>query len=441
MIQLRFFNTEKIKMVHKINNPLITRNKNSNDRLIPKRLTQKEKQIASIKLDTATKTQTKKSKKYINRLSLSLFGLSREQLANHRILPIGNSARLDESLKLLSVNQRNNKKKKPEPLSFSCSKKFALDLINDDYYTSNLTYNNHLVTAASSKTLQTINPLSGKIYTIDSIQMNIEPNNRYTSVGSLETKGIVAATADGSLTVYDQMTNQPKLYAYLENNYVISQVSFNQNIIFLGTKEGNLTLLDTRRRTIINLSDSDSSQICGIDYNGGNYLACGRNNNRVDIYDVRNMNAPFYRSLRHNAGVKAVKFAPQQSYLIATGGGTHDKTIHLWDVTDGSTKHSINTGNQICGIHWYSNKTLFTNFGYTGNSVALYQKINGKFKENQISYKHNHRVLYSAQNPNEKNKFVTLDENGKMLFWNINNPNKKIKDTGRTNCFNNNSIR
>ena len=45
--------------------------------------------------------------------------------------------------------------------------------------------------------------------------------------------------------------------------------------------------------------------------------------------------------------LKGLSWCPWQSSLIATGGGTADKTLHLWNIVSGAIYRSVETMSQV----------------------------------------------------------------------------------------------
>lgn len=68
-------------------------------------------------------------------------------------------------------------------------------------------------------------------------------------------------------------------------------------------------------------------------------LASGGNDNLLMIWDAAN-DRPTHRITAHQAAVKALAWCPFQSNLLATGGGTADRTIKF---------HNTHTGG-LCGV-------------------------------------------------------------------------------------------
>ena len=88
-------------------------------------------------------------------------------------------------------------------------------------------------------------------------------------------------------------------------------------------------------------------EVCGLKYSpDGMQLASGGNDNKLCIWDVagaRGTVSPRFELTAHTAAVKALGWAPFQKNLLASGGGTQDRTIRFWNTSTGvcPTSHSI----------------------------------------------------------------------------------------------------
>jgi cell division cycle protein 20 (cofactor of APC complex) len=114
----------------------------------------------------------------------------------------------------------------------------------------------------------------------------------------------------------------------------------------------------------------DFLKVCGLSWSpDGRNLASGSNDNQVKIWESRQevsqMTIPKYtfRSVQkpssvlqkiiciflvsHRSAVKAIAWCPWQPTLLATGGGFCDKTIKVWNVSNGSLLNSVDTGAQV----------------------------------------------------------------------------------------------
>ena len=83
-------------------------------------------------------------------------------------------------------------------------------------------------------------------------------------------------------------------------------------------------------------------------------LASGSNDNSAIIWDL-NMGKQRYQLLGHKAAVKALAWCPWQRNLLATGGGSTDKTMRFWNIENGKNINIVNTESQVCSLIWNKN--------------------------------------------------------------------------------------
>lgn len=57
--------------------------------------------------------------------------------------------------------------------------------------------------------------------------------------------------------------------------------------------------------------------------------------------------APVQRHNEHKAAIKAIAWSPHQHGILASGGGTADRTIRFWNTLTGQALQSIDTGSQV----------------------------------------------------------------------------------------------
>jgi len=62
------------------------------------------------------------------------------------------------------------------------------------------------------------------------------------------------------------------------------------------------------------------------------------------------------RLAEHTAAVKALAWSPHRNSLLATGGGSTDKSIKLWDTGEMVCTKTVETGSQVCNM-LFSNTT------------------------------------------------------------------------------------
>ena len=98
------------------------------------------------------------------------------------------------------------------------------------------------------------------------------------------------------------------------------------------------------------------------------------------------------------AAVKALAWSPYKNSLLATGGGSTDKTIKLWNTLDMKCTKSIETGSQVCNMVFSnSSDELVSTHGYSLNSIAVWKVKN--MQKIATLQGHSYRVLYLAKSP------------------------------------------
>lgn len=97
-----------------------------------------------------------------------------------------------------------------------------------------------------------------------------------------------------------------------------------------------------------------------------NLLAIGGNDNSCTLWDISTIQAPKLRfMLPHNAAVKAVAFCPWSKSLLATGGGSKDRTIKFWHTTTGTLLDEIQSCGQVTSLIWSTRyKQIVATFGF-----------------------------------------------------------------------------
>lgn len=92
--------------------------------------------------------------------------------------------------------------------------------------------------------------------------------------------------------------------------------------------------------------EAHTEEVCGLKWSErGNMLASGGNENHIYIWESTKMGSSkfLYHFKDHRAAVKALAWCPFQSEVLASGGGTNDGRIKLWNTQKGTCINSIET--------------------------------------------------------------------------------------------------
>lgn len=118
---------------------------------------------------------------------------------------------------------------------------------------------------------------------------------------------------------------------------------------------------------------------------------------------------------------QAISWSPLNSSLLATGGGTLDKAIHFWNVTQSTKMQSIKTDSQITSLHWsHRYREIVSCHGLCeGSSEApINVWAHPSCERLECIPAHLSRIAYSALSPDgQVLATVGLDES--LKFWKI----------------------
>jgi len=64
----------------------------------------------------------------------------------------------------------------------------------------------------------------------------------------------------------------------------------------------------------------------------------------------QNSTQPILKFCGHTAAVKAIAWSPHASGLLASGGGTADRSIRFWSTATNSQLNCIDTGSQVFAL-------------------------------------------------------------------------------------------
>ena len=255
---------------------------------------------------------------------------------------------------------------------------------------------------------------------------------------------------DGNIQFWD-INKKIKIREIEAHNNRVSCLSWNDNILSSGSKDRYIKNFDVRMKSPeISKIKRHKQEICSLKYSiEGDLLASGGNDNIAYIWDIRNLKnnifnflldnnnpnpyeiKPYSVNNLHNAAVKAMNWCPWKRHVLATGGGSKDKTIKIYSCDCNKLMRNINTGSQVCALVWNEKeKEIISSHGYNKNQIIIwnYEK-NKKICELKG---HMNRVLYLAKSPDER--FICTGSGDETLrFWKINDEIKgknkyKIED-------------
>ncbi|KAK5130637.1 substrate-specific activator of APC-dependent proteolysis, partial [Cryomyces antarcticus] len=280
-----------------------------------------------------------------------------------------------------------------------------------------------------------------------------------TSVGWIQ-RGthLAVGTSRGVLLIYDTVTSR-RLRLMTGHSARIGSLAWNAHILTSGSRDRTILHRDVRSPSqYLSKLVGHKQEVCGLRWNadvGANgMLASGGNDNKVMVWDGVGERALFKWGEQeggHKAAVKAIAWSPHQRGLLASGGGTADRTIKFWNTIAAATPTAVasphptysysepsftgfadnngayeterpsappnphllssyDTGSQVGNLLWSLNTNeLVSTHGYSQNAIVVW-KYRGGMKpaaavagpplEEVVSLTgHTYRVLYLAMSP------------------------------------------
>lgn len=193
-------------------------------------------------------------------------------------------------------------------------------------------------------------------------------------------------------------------------------LAWNDHILTSGSRDRNIFHRDVRSSDqYIRKLVGHKQEICGLKWNTEDgQLASGGNDNKLMVWDKLNDN-PLFKFADHSAAVKAIAWSPHQHNLLASGGGTADRSIKFWNTSTGSLIQDIDTGSQVCNLAWSKNSNeIVSTHGYSQNQIVLW-KYPSMTQVASLTG-HTFRVLYLAMSPDGQT-VVTGAGDETLRFW------------------------
>ncbi|GAB4820233.1 hypothetical protein N2152v2_007279 [Parachlorella kessleri] len=271
----------------------------------------------------------------------------------------------------------------------------APDLV-DDYYLNLLDWgSSNAVAVALNQTVYLWNASSGDIQEL----LSCQGDDYVTSLSwAADGKHVAVGFSNALTQIWDAERARPirNLQGHAAR---VSSLSWNQHILSSGGRDSLILNHDVRVREHITATlRGHEQEVCGLKWSpNGTQLASGGNDNLLMIWDA-GRDRPAHRITSHQAAVKALAWCPFQCNLLASGGGTADRSIKFWNTTTGAMLNTIDTGSQVCSLQWNRHeREILSSHGFSQNQLCLW-KYPTMAKVAEFTG-HTSRVLHLAQSP------------------------------------------
>uniref|UniRef100_S4RCA4 Cell division cycle 20 n=1 Tax=Petromyzon marinus TaxID=7757 RepID=S4RCA4_PETMA len=207
--------------------------------------------------------------------------------------------------------------------------------------------------------------------------MKMEGQDYPSSVSWVPTGGNIIAIGTSFKTVQIWDVERNKCLRNMQGHSGrVSSLSWNGHLLSSGSRSGQIHHHDVRmvQHHVATLS-GHSQEVCGLAWSpGGRLLASGSNDNNLLVWaNGTTSSAPLHSLQQHTAAVKALAWCPWQASLLASGGGTNDHHIRLWNINTGICFNAVDAKSQVCSVLWSSeHKELLSAHGYAKNQLTLW---------------------------------------------------------------------
>ena len=302
----------------------------------------------------------------------------------------------------------------------------------DDFYLNLLDWSskNLIAVACTSSVILWNNnkTQSETLLTYDPINNNATNNEIYASslIWSEDGEKLAVGNSCGQIELYD-INKKEKICSFKGHSSRVGVVAWNKNIISSGSKDFSIITRDIRCKNddenIIRKFYGHNQEVCGLKWSfDGIQLASGGNDNNLMIWNLHS-NKPLMSNSDHIAAVKAIAWSPHQHNILASGGGTADRTIRFWNTNSFEQISKIDTGSQVCNLVFSrTSNELVSTHGYSLNQINIWKLPN--MEKITTLNGHSFRVLYLGLSP-DGTSIVTGAGDKRLKFWNVFPPFKK----------------
>jgi len=230
---------------------------------------------------------------------------------------------------------------------------------------------------------------------------------------------IAVATDQNIVTLFDAATHKA-LRKLRGHSSRVGALAWNHSVLSTGSADSTIRNNDVRaKKPCIAVLSGHEQEICGLSWNddaNGDVLASGGNDNKVCVWQSESPHAlcEFTDSL---SAVKALAWCPWNSSLLATGGGTGDRKIRVYDVSTQAMVTQKDAESQCCSLVWNPfEKELLSSHGFSRNQLSVWKYP--KMQKTHDLTGHTARVLHTTLSPNgEIVCSAAADET--LRFWKV----------------------
>jgi cell division cycle protein 20 (cofactor of APC complex) len=314
----------------------------------------------------------------------------------------------------------------------------APDIV-DDYYLNLMDWGmNNTLSVCLGQSVYLWNSVSGDTHHL----LNTNDSQNYVSSVSWMNKGncLAVGYANSCIQLWDTEKMKPvrTLNGHRDR---VSSMSWNNYILSSGSRDSLILNHDVRvANNVISKLETHMQEVCGLKWcPEGSQIASGGNDNLLCIWEL-GANTPKFFMRDHRAAVKALAWCPWQKGLLASGGGSADKSIRFWNTETGAMVNCVDTDSQVCSLMWNRHdREILSAHGFSKNQLSIW-KYPTMTKVGELSG-HTNRVLHLAMSP-DGSTVVSAAADETLRFWRVFDvPGNQVKKATHKNLLSDMNLR
>jgi len=294
----------------------------------------------------------------------------------------------------------------------------------DDYYLKLLDWScNNTLAVALGPTVYMWNAGTGSIEELMSLS---GPEDYVTSVSWIKEGGgyLAVGTSSADVQLWDAEKCR-QVRSMKGHSARVGALDWNAHILSSGSRDASILNHDVRiKEHVVATMAGHTQEVCGLKWSpDGSLLASGGNDNLLCIWDAAvrsgsdSVCAPKFALTEHQAAVKALAWCPWQKNVLASGGGTADRSIKVWNAGQGALLSSTDTGSQVCSLAYNPHeRELLSSHGFSKNELCLW-KFPTMTKVKELTG-HTARVLHMAVSP-DGSTVCSAAADETLRFWRV----------------------
>ncbi|KAA8533941.1 hypothetical protein F0562_031458 [Nyssa sinensis] len=298
--------------------------------------------------------------------------------------------------------------------------------LKDDYYLNIMDWGkSNILAVALGSEVYMWNAKNRNIQKLS--QDNGEDDYPSSVAWSEDAKTVAVGYMFSAIQLWDAETS--KLVRSLEGHTKrVGTIAWNGHTLTSGSLDKAIINHDVRvGNSMTSCVQGHTEEVCRLKWSStGNKLASGGNDNLIYIWEASTMRSSrfLHRFNGHSAAVKALAWCPYHSDVLASGGGTLDGCIKIWNIQKGLCINSIDTQAQVCGLEWNRHhKEILSGHGFSrgnhGNHLCLW-RYPSMSKVGELA-RHSSRVLHISQSPDGVT-VVSAGADETLRFWEVFGP-------------------